>query len=58
MDDITQTFDTLVIEPQEPYREGYLFGGYFTDPNFQNEFTFFKMPGENITLYIKWNPIS
>ncbi|MDG0888296.1 RCC1 domain-containing protein [Paracholeplasma manati] len=51
---ITQDFDSLVIEPSIPSREGYTFDGWFEDSNLTESYTFSKMSSNNITLYAKW----
>ena len=39
-----------------PARLGYIFGGWYTDETYQNEFTETTMPAKNLTLYAKWLP--
>lgn len=58
VDSITQDYNTSVSEPIVPTRSGYSFGGWFTDMGFTKPFTFATMPGNNITLYAKWNLIT
>jgi len=41
--------------PVEPIRDGYSFGGWFTDASYQYFFRFDTMPVENLTLFAKWN---
>jgi chitinase len=53
----TQDYDTLVSEPTEPFKEGYLLEGWYLDSEFITKYTFSTMPSENITLYAKWVPI-
>ncbi|MDU6522156.1 leucine-rich repeat domain-containing protein, partial [Clostridium sp.] len=47
----------LVTKPQDPTREGYTFGGWYTDSTFVTPWNFDsdKMPSKDITLYAKWN---
>ena len=40
----------------DPARLGYIFGGWYTDETYQNEFTETTMPAKNLTLYAKWQP--
>ena len=46
-----------IDKPQEPVKEGYIFSGWYTDPNFA-EGTEYKFGSQaivdNITLYAKW----
>ena len=50
-------FEGLVTKPQDPTREGYTFGGWYTDDTFTTMWNFDsdKMPSKDITLYAKWN---
>ena len=43
-----------IDEPATPKKEGYLFGGWFTDDKFTKEFDFDKPIEEDITLYANW----
>ncbi len=45
--------DTLVY-PEIPTREGYLFGGWYTEPECTNLFNFSSSVTTNTTLYAKW----
>ena len=51
-----ETFENqCVVAPLEPEREGYYFGGWYTEKNFKNLFDFNNTPIiKNITLYAKW----
>lgn len=40
-----------------PTRLGYTFGGWYTDKNYQNEFTATTMPAKDLTLFAKWVPV-
>lgn len=46
----------VAIEPPEPTRAGYLFGGWYTDNAFSNAYDFSDPVTGNLTLYAKWNP--
>jgi len=43
-----------IDEPATPKKEGYLFGGWFTDDEFTEEFDFDDAITEDITLYAQW----
>ena len=40
--------------PEEPEREGYWFGGWYTDPDLQEEYDFDTPVMKDITLYLRW----
>lgn len=50
--------NSVIMPPQEPTKEGYTFGGWYTDENLSNPFLWTTMPSKNITLYAGWEPIS
>ena len=52
---ITQDYDTLVIAPVNPTKEGYTFGGWYSDAAFTTAYSFTTMPANDITVYAKWN---
>ncbi|XMB72289.1 InlB B-repeat-containing protein [Mycoplasmatota bacterium WC30] len=52
---ITQNFGTTVEEPDIPTKTEHTFGGWYSDAELTVAYTFTTMPGENITLYAKWN---
>nr|WIF89110.1 InlB B-repeat-containing protein [Acholeplasma laidlawii] len=54
VESITQDYGTTVIQPNDPTREGYTFGGWFSDSGLAAAYTFSSMPAQNITLYAKW----
>ena len=45
-------------EPTAPTKDGYIFGGWFTDSNFATAFTFSTAIKSDITLYAKWTLIT
>ena len=45
--------DAPVVTPSVS-KEGYTFDGWYTDANFQNQWTGNTMPKENLALYAKW----
>lgn len=53
--DISQLYQTAIIEPTSPLKEGYTFGGWYSDVNYGQAFMFDLMPGEDTILYAKWN---
>ena len=48
--------DSKVEAPNPPEREGYKFGGWYTDTEFENEYVFNSIVKESFTLYGKWIP--
>lgn len=52
---IVQDFDTNVLQPIEPTREGYTFGGWYLDVELTQEYTFTTIPSEDIIIYVKWD---
>jgi len=55
-----ETFENqCVVAPIEPEREGYYFGGWYTEKGLENLFDFNNTPiTKNITLYAKWIEIT
>ena len=54
---IQQDYDTNVVSPNDPVKDGYIFGGWYVDSELTTMYTFTTMPSEDITLYAKWNEI-
>ncbi len=53
----THMYDEAVEEPAAPTREGYTFGGWYLDKDFQEPWVFdVNTVGSDIKLYAKWNP--
>ena len=48
------TVGSVLLAPEEPVREGYAFGGWYTEKECTNAFAFTVFPAENMTLYAKW----
>lgn len=44
----------IVTRPEDPTEEGCIFEGWFTDPEYKNEFDFETKISTDITLYAKW----
>lgn len=45
-------------KPEAPVKEGYRFGGWYTDLSFKTEYDFSTPVINDITLYAKWNTIT
>ena len=54
---ITQNYGTAVTEPTDPSKQGYTFGGWYTEVELTNLYEFTTMGASNITLYAKWTLI-
>ncbi|MBR2847866.1 MAG: InlB B-repeat-containing protein [Clostridia bacterium] len=54
--EITQDYNTAVVQPENPTKTGYDFGGWYEDAELTTAYVFSTMPAENITVYAKWNP--
>ena len=52
---ITQGYATAVTAPANPTKEGYTFGGWYSNSSLTTAYTFTTMPLNGITLYAKWN---
>lgn len=52
---ITQNYGTAVTEPTDPSKQGYTFGGWYTEAELTNLYEFTTMGDSDITLYAKWN---
>jgi uncharacterized repeat protein (TIGR02543 family) len=52
---IAQAKYTLIVWPEDPTKEGFVFAGWYSDGTLETEFTSNQMPDEDITLYAKWN---
>ena len=44
-------------EPDDPTRRGYSFGGWYTDPELTEEFSFSTPIQGDLILYAKWDPV-
>ncbi len=54
VDDISLMAGASINPPNTPYKEGYIFRGWYTDETFVQEFYFNTMPNYSITLYAGW----
>ena len=48
---------TKLEKPVDPVRTGYTFGGWYMDAGCTREFSFDAIPGQNTTIYAKWNAV-
>ena len=44
----------MAVEPDEPKKESYIFGGWYQSLEFETKFSFETKIEENTTLYAKW----
>ncbi len=51
---LTQAYDTIAVQPQDPTRRGYAFTGWHEDENLSTPYVFGAMPDEHITIYASW----
>jgi uncharacterized repeat protein (TIGR02543 family) len=56
IDTLTRYPGAAIAPPAEPSLHGYNFAGWYTDAELTESYTFTTMPGENVTLYAKWQP--
>ncbi|MFA6801807.1 MAG: InlB B-repeat-containing protein [Acholeplasmataceae bacterium] len=56
VDSITALYGAAIVNPNNPERTGYVFGGWYSDEDLETVYTFNTMPGEDTTLYAKWVP--
>lgn len=54
INDIKVPFGSMVIAPNNPVRDNYLFMGWYQDIELTTEYVFTTMPSSDITLYAKW----
>lgn len=47
--------DTTSLVIQNPTKEGYTFGGWYSDAEFTTAYSFTTIPVEDITVYAKWS---
>ena len=51
----TVTKNAKVAEPKTPEKDGYTFGGWYTDKEFAEKYDFESKVTKNFTLYAKWD---
>ena len=54
---ITQNYGTTVSAPATPTKNGYTFGGWYSDAGLTQPYVFSTMPAQNVSLFSKWNTI-
>ena len=54
IEDLELNEGTDLIAPSDPITVYYIFEGWYTEPEFTNEYIFTIVPVEDITLYAKW----
>src|SRR5690606_16206780 len=59
INDIEAKYLSSISAPtNNPTKEGYVFDGYYKDPNFTEIFEFNFMPLDGATIYVKWIDIA
>ena len=58
IDSLTLDYNSQIELPVDPTRNGFTFGGWYTNPELTIEFSVSPMPANDITLYAKWVPVS
>jgi len=53
--EITALYGWYITAPDNPSKEGYDFGGWYADEDFEEEFVFDTMPLGGATVYAKWD---
>ena len=53
---ITQGYGTVIDVPDDPSKRGYKFKGWYLDGS-DEPYVFTTMPREDITLYVRWDPV-
>ncbi len=53
--DIVVTDEAILTELPEPYRDGYVFDGWYVDPNLQIPYELNEKIRSSFTLYAKWD---
>ena len=48
---------SVLEQPSAPSRVGYTFAGWYVDSGFTESFNFGAIPGQNTTVYAKWEPV-
>ena len=51
---ITQNYGTTVSAPATPTKNGYTFGGWYSDAGLTQPYVFSTIPTQDITVYAKW----
>ncbi|MGD9605375.1 MAG: InlB B-repeat-containing protein, partial [Bacilli bacterium] len=53
--DLTQGYESIVLQPTTPTKTGYSFIGWFSNQELTESYVFSTMPLNGITLYAKWS---
>lgn len=48
-------YNELLVRPEDPVKQGYYFGGWYKDVDYENKFSFLTPIKEDITLYAFWS---
>ncbi len=55
VDAITQDFESILIEPASPLRQGHIFTGWYSDEDLMIPFNFTTMPNQDLIIYAGWD---
>ena len=58
VDNQTINYNGLITEPSNPTKEGYTFGGWYTDITLETPYNFSTPVTSSFTLYAKWTLVS
>ncbi len=59
VDSLIEVTGSSIMPPDDPIRDSYTFGGWFTDPELTDSYTFpDTMPTTSFTLYAKWDEVA
>ena len=53
---LTGKFGDSFTQPSVPTKQGFTFGGWFTDVTLSTPFTFTSIPGSNTSVFARWIP--
>ncbi|MCF7932288.1 MAG: InlB B-repeat-containing protein [Acholeplasmataceae bacterium] len=53
---VTEDYGTALDIPEDPYKDGNTFLGWFLDPEFETPFEATSMPDQDLTIYASWDP--
>ncbi len=48
-------YNELLVKPEDPVKQGYYFGGWYKDVDYENKFSFLTPIKEDTTLYAFWS---
>ena len=55
--EIEQNYGTEVTAPAPPAKNGYTFGGWYSDPSLRTPYAFTTIPAYDVELWAKWNVV-